>query len=130
MHLAGEALCLRKHTSCWDDDGSAGRQQAAAVMSLVHSARLNGHHPYANLRDALERLPPPPVGLLKCCRIAGGWSSDSPQLSRLAAAMLERLEPIRMQALLSPSSARNSGRFTGAASAKTRPLRLRPATAR
>ena len=32
-------------------------QRAAAVMSLVHSARLNGHDPYAYLRDVLERLP-------------------------------------------------------------------------
>ncbi len=28
-------------------------QRAAAVMSLVHSARLNGHNPYAYLRDIL-----------------------------------------------------------------------------
>ncbi len=34
----------------------AGRR-AAAVMSLVQSARLNGHDPYAYLRDVLERLP-------------------------------------------------------------------------
>jgi transposase len=32
-------------------------QRAAAIMSLVHSARLNGHDPYAYLRDVLERLP-------------------------------------------------------------------------
>lgn len=32
-------------------------QRAAAVMSLIHSARLNGHDPYAYLRDVLERLP-------------------------------------------------------------------------
>ena len=36
-------------------------QRAAAVMSLVHSARLNGHDPYAYLRDALERLPTQPA---------------------------------------------------------------------
>ncbi len=35
-------------------------QRAAAVMSLVHSARLNGHDPYAYLRDVLERLPTQP----------------------------------------------------------------------
>lgn len=35
-------------------------QRAAAVMSLVHSARLNGHDPYAYLRDILERLPTQP----------------------------------------------------------------------
>ena len=34
----------------------AGRR-AAAVMSLTQSARLNGHDPYAYLRDVLERLP-------------------------------------------------------------------------
>ena len=73
----------------------------------------------------------PPAGLPNSCRVTGGRSSDSPQLSGLAAAMLgETLEPIRTQALVSPSSARNSGRSTGAAAAKTRPLRLRPATAR
>ena len=33
----------------------AGRR-AAAVMSLVHSARINGHDPYAYLKDILERL--------------------------------------------------------------------------
>ncbi len=34
----------------------AGRR-AAVVMSLIQSARLNGHDPYAYLRDVLERLP-------------------------------------------------------------------------
>ncbi|TDS69600.1 IS66 family transposase [Comamonas sp. JUb58] len=32
-------------------------QRAAAVMSLVQSARMNGHDPYAYLRDVLIRLP-------------------------------------------------------------------------
>ena len=32
-------------------------QRAAAVMSLVQSARLNGHDPYAYLSDVLRRLP-------------------------------------------------------------------------
>jgi hypothetical protein len=32
-------------------------KRAAAVMSLVHSARLNGHEPFQYLRDVLERLP-------------------------------------------------------------------------
>jgi len=32
-------------------------KRAAAVMSLIHSARMNGHDPYAYLRDVLERLP-------------------------------------------------------------------------
>ncbi len=37
-----------------------GGQRAAAVMSLVQSAKLNGHDPYAYLRDVLERLPSQP----------------------------------------------------------------------
>jgi hypothetical protein len=37
-----------------------GGQRAAAVMSLVQSAKLNGHDPYAYLRDVLERLPTHP----------------------------------------------------------------------
>lgn len=36
-------------------------KRAAAVMSLVHSARINGHDPYAYLRDVLERLPTYPA---------------------------------------------------------------------
>jgi transposase len=36
-------------------------KRAAAVMSLVHSARLNEHEPYAYLRDVLERLPTQPA---------------------------------------------------------------------
>ena len=31
--------------------------RAAAVMSLTQSARLNGHDPYAYLKDVLQRLP-------------------------------------------------------------------------
>jgi hypothetical protein len=36
-------------------------KRAAAVMSLVHSARINGLDPYAYLRDVLERLPTLPA---------------------------------------------------------------------
>ena len=36
-------------------------QCAAAIMSLVHSARLNEHDPYAYLRDVVERLPTQPA---------------------------------------------------------------------
>ena len=31
-------------------------QRAAMVMSLVQSAKLNGHDPWAYLKDVLERL--------------------------------------------------------------------------
>ena len=32
-------------------------QRAAAIMSLIQSARLNAHDPYACLKDVLMRLP-------------------------------------------------------------------------
>ena len=35
-------------------------QRAAIIMSLVQSAKLNGHEPWAYLRDVLERLPSHP----------------------------------------------------------------------
>ena len=35
-------------------------QRAAIVMSLLQSAKLNGHDPWAYLRDVLERLPSQP----------------------------------------------------------------------
>jgi transposase len=44
--------------SNWMFAGSlrAGKR-AAAIMSLIQSARLNGHDPYRYLKDVLERLP-------------------------------------------------------------------------
>jgi transposase len=36
-------------------------KRAAAVMSLVHSARISGQDPHAYLRDVLERLPTHPA---------------------------------------------------------------------
>lgn len=32
-------------------------QRAAVIMSLIQSAKLNGHDPYAYLKDVLQRLP-------------------------------------------------------------------------
>ena len=32
-------------------------RRAAAIMSLIQSAKLNGHEPYAYLKNVLERLP-------------------------------------------------------------------------
>jgi hypothetical protein len=32
-------------------------QRAAAIMSLIQSAKMNGHDPYASLKDVLERFP-------------------------------------------------------------------------
>jgi transposase len=39
-------------------------QRAAAIMSLVQSAKLNGHSPYHYLKDVLERLPNQPASRL------------------------------------------------------------------
>ena len=36
-------------------------KRAAAIMSLLHTARINGHEPYTYLRDVLERLPTHPA---------------------------------------------------------------------
>ena len=36
-------------------------QRAAAVMSLIQSAKLNGHDPYRYLTDVLQRLPTQPA---------------------------------------------------------------------
>ena len=38
---------------------------AAVVMSLVQSAKLNGHDPWAYLKDVLERLPSHPNGRIE-----------------------------------------------------------------
>lgn len=35
-------------------------QRAAAVMSLIQSAKMNGHDPYAYLKDVFTRLPTQP----------------------------------------------------------------------
>lgn len=40
-------------------------KRAAAIMSLLHSARINGHEPYAYLKDVLERLPTQPASRIE-----------------------------------------------------------------
>jgi len=37
-------------------------KRAAAIMSLIQSARLNGHEPFAYLKDVLTSLPTQPQG--------------------------------------------------------------------
>jgi transposase len=37
--------------------GDASGKRAVAIMSLIQSARMNGHDPYAYLKDVLTRLP-------------------------------------------------------------------------
>lgn len=40
-------------------------KRAAAIMSLIHSARMNTHDPYEYLRDVLERLPSHPANRIE-----------------------------------------------------------------
>jgi len=40
-------------------------QRAAAIMSLIQSAKLNGHDPYAYLKDVLTRLPTQPASRIE-----------------------------------------------------------------
>jgi transposase len=40
-------------------------ERAANVMSLIQSAKLNGHDPYRYLKDVLERLPTQPASRLE-----------------------------------------------------------------
>ena len=40
-------------------------QRAANVMSLIQSAKLNGHDPYRYLKDVLERLSTQPASRLE-----------------------------------------------------------------
>jgi transposase len=40
-------------------------KRAAAIMSLIHSARMNGIEPHAYLRDVLERLPTQPASRIE-----------------------------------------------------------------
>jgi hypothetical protein len=40
-------------------------KRAAAIMSLVHSAKINGRDPYAYLKDVLERLPTQPASRIE-----------------------------------------------------------------
>src|SRR5450631_3008039 len=40
-------------------------QRAAVIMSLIQSAKFNGHDPYRYLKDILERLSSQPVSRLE-----------------------------------------------------------------
>jgi transposase len=59
-------LDRRTSSSNWLFCGSlrAG-QRAAVVMSLIQSAKLNGHDPYVYLKDVRERLPTQPASRLE-----------------------------------------------------------------
>jgi hypothetical protein len=57
-HIENQIRPIAVGRNNWLFAGSlrAGKR-AAAVMSLIQSARLNGHDPYAYLKDVLTRLP-------------------------------------------------------------------------
>jgi transposase len=64
-HLENRIRPVAVGRSNWLFAGSmrAG-QRAANVMTLVQSAKLNGHDPYRYLKDVLERLPTQPASRL------------------------------------------------------------------
>jgi len=60
--MPGSATGCGRYAPCryWLFAGSlrgGQRAAAAAAMSLIQSARLNGHDPYRYLKDVLDRLP-------------------------------------------------------------------------
>jgi transposase len=65
-HLENRIRPVALGRSNWLFAGSqrAG-QRAATVMSLIQSAKLNGHDPYRYLKDVLERLPTQPASRLE-----------------------------------------------------------------
>jgi transposase len=65
-HLENQIRPWAMGRRAWLFSGSelAG-QRAAIVMSLVQSAKLNGHDPHAYLRDVLERLPSHPASRIE-----------------------------------------------------------------
>jgi transposase len=54
-------IALGRQNWLFADSLWAGKR-AAAIMSLIHSAKLNGLDPYDCMRDVLERLPMQPAG--------------------------------------------------------------------
>jgi transposase len=51
-------------------------QRAAAIMSLIQTAKLNGHDPYRYLKDVLERLPTQPASRIDEL-LPHRWHSDA-----------------------------------------------------
>lgn len=65
-HIENRIRPIALGRSNWLFAGSLrGGQRAAAAMSLIQSAKLNGHDPYAYLKDVLERLPSHPASRIE-----------------------------------------------------------------
>jgi transposase len=60
-------------------------QRAAAIMSLIQSAKLNGHDPYRYLKDILERLPTHPASRIDEL-LPHRWQPPLPAATELVAA--------------------------------------------
>ena len=65
-HVENQIRPIAVGRSNWLFAGSlrAGKR-AAAVMSLIQSARMNGHDPYAYLKDVFTRLPTQPASQIE-----------------------------------------------------------------
>ena len=65
---------LVAHRTNWLFAGSLrSGERAAAIMSLIQSARINGHDPYTYLKDVLTRLPTQRASeTYSCHHISGG----------------------------------------------------------
>jgi transposase len=65
-HVENQIRPIAVGRSNWLFAGSlrAG-QRAAAIMSLIQSARMNGHDPYAYLKDVFLRLPTQPANRIE-----------------------------------------------------------------
>ena len=65
-HIENRIRPIALGRSNWLFAGSLrGGTRAAAAMSLIQSAKLNGHDPYAYLKDVLERLPTHPASRIE-----------------------------------------------------------------
>ena len=65
-HIENRIRPIALGRSNWMFAGSLrGGQRGAAAMSLIQSAKLNGHDPYAYLKDVLERLPTQPASRIE-----------------------------------------------------------------
>lgn len=76
-------------------------KRAAAIMSLIQSARMSGHDPYAYLKDVLTRLPTQPaseIGQLLPHQWASAWVTQGEFGVRL-----QRATPCRQPFELPPS---------------------------
>ena len=75
-----------------------GSQRAAAIMSLIQSARLNGHDPYAYMKDVLTRLPTQKnsqINAKSAASIGGRADSSGPRMPHTMHHHGEHAAPLR-----------------------------------